>query len=125
GVFGWSDRHPLGVDGLYLRGGEGVVIRYNDIVAGNEKYWSYGLSTYNKSAYDGGMGWDSDLYGNYVLGANADGLEVDGGSMNVRVYGNKIEAASQPISLDSSALGPIYVFRNLITNQGDQLEYTV
>ncbi|MDR6555077.1 Ig-like domain-containing protein [Paenibacillus qinlingensis] len=125
GVNGWSERHPLGVDGFYLRGGEGVVIRYNDIVAGNDKYWSYGLSTYNNSAYDGGIGWDSDLYGNYVLGANADGLEVDGGSMNVRVYGNKIEAASQPISLDSSALGPIYVFRNLITNQGDQLEYTV
>ncbi|TNJ65084.1 hypothetical protein FE784_17000 [Paenibacillus hemerocallicola] len=120
GFFEWNEKHPQGVSGMYARGGVGVVIRYNDIVGSDDHRFNALIETYGNHDTDGGIGVDSDVYGNYLAFGQADSMELEGSNMNVRFYNNKIEGMSGGLGMDSVYIGPVYVFRNLITNLGDE-----
>lgn len=120
GLHQWTEKHPLGVDGIYLRGGIGMVIRYNDIIGSDDHRFNYPISGVDNHKREGGVGSDSDVYGNYLANAQADGIELEGADMNVRFYENKIEGTSNGLGMDSNYIGPLYVYRNLITNMGDE-----
>ena len=47
-----------------------------------------------------------------------DGMEIDGGQLNSRVYQNRIERFYCGVSLAPNQTGPSYLFRNLIVNLG-------
>ncbi len=59
---------------------------------------------------------DTDIYNNTCIDATDDGIEIDGGAINVRVWGNKISGANQGISIAPNIVGPAYIFRNTIAN---------
>lgn len=120
GFFEWNEKHPQGVSGMYARGGQGVVIRYNDIVGSDDHRFNAGIETYVNGDRDGGVGTDSDVYGNYLAYAQADSMELEGADMNLRFYNNRIEGVSGGIGMDSNYVGPAYVYRNLIHNLGDE-----
>ncbi|MDR6553182.1 InlB B-repeat-containing protein [Paenibacillus qinlingensis] len=116
----WDDKHPQGVSAMYARGGQGVVIRYNDIVGSDDHRFNDAIETWGNGEVDGGVGKDSDVYGNYFAYTQDDSVELEGSDMNVRFYNNKIEGVANGVGLDTNYVGPIYLYRNVLTNLGDE-----
>ena len=57
---------------------------------------------------------DTDIHGNLCNGATDDGIELDGNNVNTRVWDNTIVGANVGFSIGASAVGPTYVFRNVV-----------
>jgi hypothetical protein len=67
----------------------------------------------------GGFFKDTDVNDNYCDGATDEGIELDGGNMNVRVWGNTIVRANGGFSITPVHYGPVYVFRNVVRDLAD------
>jgi len=126
GAFPWDFGHPKGPTGIMtLNPGQQNVIRYNELyasgpnlVTADKKHWLYdGMMGNNNFSTQGFPGSDSDIYHNYVRNVMDDGIEVEGGGLNVRVWGNYIDYPSlSAIATTTVHYGPTYVFRN-VTNR--------
>ena len=114
----WSSTHPAGCEAIYYRVKSGCVIRYNDLIGSEIHRWNDAIEGYGNGSYAGGPGRDTDIYGNMFAFGQDDGMELDGGQMNVRVYDNRIEQFLCGISNVSDLLGPTYMFGNLIADMG-------
>ena len=57
---------------------------------------------------------DTDIHGNVCIGATDDGIELDGNNVNTRVWDNVITGANVGFSIGPSAVGPTYIFRNVV-----------
>ena len=57
---------------------------------------------------------DTDIHGNLCIGATDDGIELDGNNVNTRVWENIIVGSNVGFSIGASAVGPTYVFRNVV-----------
>lgn len=57
---------------------------------------------------------DTDIHGNLCEGATDDGIELDGNNVNTRVWDNVIVGSNVGFSVGASAVGPTYVFRNVV-----------
>jgi hypothetical protein len=62
----------------------------------------------------GGYFKDTDVYENYCQGATDEGIEIDGGNANIRVWANTVVGANIGFSITPVYYGPVYVFRNLV-----------
>lgn len=116
----WSSTHPNGSTGIYYRIVDGCVIRYNRIIGNEVHRWNDGIEGSGNGHYTGGPSRDTDIYGNTITYGQDDGMELDGGQMNVRVYGNKIEQFICGVSLVTNLAGPSYIYENVITNMGTE-----
>ena len=58
-----------------------------------------------------------DFFGNEVLWTGDDGLEIDYGHRNIRVFDNRITNSGMGVSVQPSWGGPIYIIRNVFVNQ--------
>jgi hypothetical protein len=97
---------------FYMMGG--LVVR-NNVVR-----WSGVANTYGPyDAFGGGPEdnpiylKDCDFYDNVVSDCHDDGLQPDGGNVNVRVWGNTVSNSFSGISACPVDLGPLYIFRNV------------
>lgn len=115
----WFFSHPAGPQGIYLWGAGGVVIRYNDFVGSDLHRWDDAIESRGNGLENGGPARDCDVYGNLMFLSNDDGIELDGGQMNIRTYFNRFEGYHCAVSTAPCLLGPSYVFRNLMTRPGD------
>lgn len=61
---------------------------------------------------------DLDMVGNFIHDGGDDGLEPDGGGVNMRIWGNRITRMLTAISLAPIERGPVYVVRNVAYNSG-------
>jgi len=63
---------------------------------------------------------NSDFYNNTVIGASDDGIQPEGGCVNVRVWGNKVYSTRTAgifgMGYCPVQRGPLYSFRNLVVN---------
>lgn len=117
----WMFAHPAGPNAIFLsplKGG--TVLRWNDMIGSDEHRWNDVVEGRSNGSPTGGFYRDSDIYGNYLAFANDDGIELEGGGMNVRFYHNMIEGALCGVSTGGGILGPQFIFQNLITNPGDE-----
>ncbi len=117
----WMFSHPAGPSAVYVnqtRGG--TVLRWNDFVGSDEHRWNDVIEGRSNSAPDGGFFRDSDITGNFLAFGNDDGVELEGGGMNVRFYRNKIEGTLCGVSTGACILGPQFIHGNVITNPGDE-----
>jgi hypothetical protein len=76
---------------------------YNDVIGGG-----------SNGSFRGSPGKDSDIYRNVVSHCWDDGLEVEGGSRNVRVWGNYITQALMSIGNAPCSIGPLYIWGNVV-----------
>lgn len=116
----WYYSHPAGPTAVYMRARGGIVLRYNDFVGSVQHRWNDVIEGHGNGKPDGGFNRDSDIYGNYLVIGNDDGIELDGGQCNVRFWGNKIENTLCGISTAANLRGPSYIFNNLVANLGDE-----
>lgn len=122
----WAgNNHPAGPSAIYvqntidMRMKGNFVVRYNDLVGSDDIRWNDVIEGENNGSDFGSFYRDSDIYGNMLCFANDDGAELDGGQMNVRFYGNRVESCYAGLSLAPCTLGPSYVYRNVFFNSGD------
>ena len=118
--------HPAGPQAIvaeYTRGGN--VIRWNDFVGSDEHRWNDVIECIHNSSPQGGLFRDSEIIGNYLTFGNDDGIEMEGGGLNLRFIGNKIEGVLDGISFGACRIGPQYAIGNLIVNLADEEGYTI
>lgn len=97
---------------LFNAGGNHV-IRYNECWSDMEHMYNDIIGGGSNGSYRGSPGPDSDIYGNYVSHCWDDGLEVEGGSRNVRVWDNYMTHCMIMIGNAAGSIGPLYIWRNV------------
>ncbi len=113
----WDTAHPHGPQGVTLWETDGQnVIRSNTVTSNNSHYYNDGIGGGKNSSTRGNVYRDSDIYNNTVKYCRDDGLEIEGGNMNVRIWNNHIDNCFVGIATAANLTGPNYIFRNLITN---------
>ena len=95
----------------------GIVVRNNTFRSNNYQLWD-GVSTYPEDE-DGAENLleSCDFYGNNIYRADDDGLQIEGGNKNVRIWDNYIEDCDIGIATCPVLEGPCYVFRNIVWNK--------
>ena len=118
----WIFSHPSGPQAIvagFTRGGN--VIRWNDFVGSDEHRWNDVIEGFPNDSPEGGLFRDSDIIGNYLAYANDNGIELEGGGMNLRFIGNKLEGIMSDISFGANLIGPQYAVGNVSMNPGDEV----
>ena len=117
----WGYGHPAGPQGVILSSTDGNnVVRYNDLIGSETHWWNDAIESSRNRDVAGGPYRDTDIYGNVLAFCNDDGVELDGGQINVRFWGNWIDKALCGVSCAPNRRGPSYVFRNLIVLTGEE-----
>src|SRR5207248_3874866 len=87
--------------------------RYNEVIGDASHHWMDGIGGEDNFSFTGFPNRDSDVYGNRVTFAWDDGIEVEGGDRNVRVWGNYIDECFTGVASAGVSVGPLYIFRNV------------
>lgn len=117
----WYYSHPAGPQAIMMMSPDhSTVIRYNDFIAADGHNWNDAVESSSNFTTDGGFNRDADIYGNFMIFANDDCIELDGGQNNVRCFDNRFESALCGISLQGCMTGPSFVFNNLISGTGER-----
>jgi len=110
----YNSYHPHGAQAVTWGNNQGNhVIRYNEITSDDEHRFNDGIGGFSNFGTVGFPGPDSDVYGNIVEYCWDDGLEIEGGNRNVRVWGNYIDNSFVGIATCATRAGPLYVYRNV------------
>jgi hypothetical protein len=121
---GWDagGTHPVGPNGINFEyPGPNNVIRYNNLFNNDSnKRFMDGIGGADNFTVSGFPGKDSDVYCNFIDGVWDDGIEVEGGGCNVRVWSNWINNSFTGVASATCAIGPLYIFNN-VTNVGQRL----
>jgi hypothetical protein len=89
------------------------VLRYNECYSDLEHMYNDVIGGGSNGSFNGSPGPDSDIYGNLVSHCWDDGLEVEGGNRNVRVWDNYIAQSMMMIGNAATSIGPLYIWRNV------------
>ena len=89
------------------------VIRYNECYSDLEHMYNDVIGGGSNGSFRGSPGHDSDIYGNLVSHCWDDGLEVEGGNRNTRVWGNYIAQSAMMIGNAATSIGPLYIWCNV------------
>ena len=107
--------HSAGTQAISLFNTAGNhVIRYNECWTDMEHMFNDIIGGASNGSYKGAPGPDSDVYGNFVSHCWDDGLEIEGGNRNTRVWGNYIEQTLMGIGNAATSIGPLYIWNNIV-----------
>lgn len=115
----WSEpkypTHSAGPQAISLYNTAGNhVIRYNECTSDLEHMYNDIIGGASNGSFKGAPGPDSDVYGNIVSHCWDDGLEIEGGNRNTRVWNNYIEQTMMGIGNAATSIGPLYLWRNVV-----------
>ncbi|MDQ8208462.1 right-handed parallel beta-helix repeat-containing protein [Coraliomargarita sp. SDUM461003] len=117
----WKNGHPLGPTSIILFNSDGnLVIRNNSLIGGEEHRFNDTIEGAYNNYITGGPHRDTDFDGNTMFFSNDDGVELDGGQMNVRFFNNWIQSSYCGVSTAPTILGPSYIYNNLIVLEGEE-----
>ena len=116
----WSEptypTHSMGPQCITLFNTAGNhVIRYNECFSDLDHMFNDIIGGGSNGSFQGAPGADSDIYGNFISHCWDDGLEIEGGNRNVRVWGNYITQSMMMIGNAATSIGPLYVWRNVVS----------
>jgi len=94
-----------------LSTGGGHVIEGNTISGG----WD-GIGGEPEDSVYGGVYRDTLIEGNTIAHCHDDGIQVEGGNVNVTVRGNRVEDCGIGVAFAPNISGPLYLERNTIRN---------
>lgn len=113
--------HPAGPQAISLFNTAGNhVLRYNECWSDKDHMFNDIIGGGNNASFKGAPGPDSDVYGNVVSDCWDDGLEIEGGNRNTRVWGNYISQSLMGIGNAATSIGPLYLWRNVVTHSQQQ-----
>ncbi len=120
----WFYCHPSGPNAIFAGETENATVRYNDFIGSDQHRWNDAVESSDNGSLLGSFYKNAEIYGNYFAVGNDDGIELDGGQINTRFFGNKLEATLCGISTAPCLAGPSYYFANLIVNPGEEFRFT-
>ena len=100
------------------------VIRYNECYSDLDHMFNDVIGGGSNGSFRGAPGPDSDIYGNFVSHCWDDGLEVEGGNRNVRVWGNYITQCMMMIGNAPTSIGPLYFWQNVVARSQWRPDHT-
>jgi len=113
--------HTMGPQAITLFDTAGNhVIRYNECYSDLDRMCNDIVGGGSNGSFKGAPGHDSDIYGNLVSHCWDDGLEVEGGNRNVRVWDNYITQSMMMIGNAATSIGPLYIWRNVVARSQSQ-----
>jgi len=120
----YEPRYPTHSQGpqcisLFNTGGNHV-LRYNECWSDLDHMYNDIIGGGSNGSFRGSPGPDSDIYGNFISHCWDDGLEVEGGSRNVRVWDNYITQSMMMIGNAACSIGPLYIWRNVCARSQSQ-----
>lgn len=114
GANDWESGHPSGPQAVTLINSKGGnVIRYNTIRSTEDHGFNDGIGGGTNYGFEGSPNRDSDIYGNQISNCWDDAIESEGANCNVRIWSNYIHHTFVHVATASTAMGPLYVFRNV------------
>ena len=117
----WRYAHPVGTEAVMMyRPAHSTVIRYNDFVGSDLHRFNDCVESNGNFSEDGGFNRDADIYGNFMIFANDDCIELDGGQRNVRCFDNRFEGSLVGISIQGCMVSPSFVFGNILSGLGEE-----
>ena len=119
----WFYTHPSGPNGIHAGDSKEIVLRGNDIFGSTFHRWNDAVESKGNGKLSGGIGSDAEIFSNYFAVCNDDGMELDGGQMNVRFCFNKSEDTLCGVSAAPCLIGPSYIMNNLFCGKGDEYFY--
>ena len=121
----WYYCHPAGPEAIYMRKPEhSTVLRWNDFVGSDVHRWNDAVEGAGNFHEDGGFNRDADIYGNFMIFANDDCIELDGGQQNVRTFENRFEGALCGASIQGCMVSPTFVYNNLFSGMVEEFNKT-
>jgi len=119
----WYYHHPEGPNAVLMgRPKHSTVLRYNDFIGSDRHLWNDAVEGLDNFEENGGFNRDADIYGNFMIFANDDCIELDGGQQNVRCYENRFEGALVGVSVQGCMVGPSFVFNNWFTGMDEEFD---
>lgn len=117
----WSEpvypTHTMGPQCISLFNTAGNhIIRYNECFSDIDHMYNDVIGGGSNGSFRGSPGHDSDIYGNFISHCWDDGLEVEGGNRNVRIWDNYITQCMNMIGNAATSIGPLYIWRNVVTH---------
>lgn len=117
----WYYCHPAGPEAVMMACPDhSTVIRWCDFVGADGLNWNDAVEGARNFREDGGFNRDADIYGNFMIFASDDCIELDGGQRNVRCFDNRFEGSLCGVSVQGCMMGPSYVYNNLFSGKGEQ-----
>jgi len=115
----FRSNHPQGAKAVYFkpptRGNH--VIRFNEFFGDDAHLFNDVLfeSVGGASPSPGnGLVRDSDIHGNLIADCVDDGMEIERGTRNIRIWGNVFDRAGIKTICSCPWWGPYYIFRNVV-----------
>lgn len=119
----WFYSHPAGPNAVFIGGTSGAAIRYNDFIGSTLKRWNDTIEGESGNGSNNGSVYrDAEICGNYFAFGNDDGMELDGGQINCRFFGNRTEGHLCGVSTAPCRKGPSYLYQNVFCNPGDEYD---
>ena len=115
----WFYSHPAGPKAINAGMAANATVRYNDFIGGDKHRWNDAVECQGNSSPVGGFYRNAEIYGNVFALTNDDGIELEGGEINTRFFGNRVENTLCGVSSGSCSRGPSYIFNNLFWRSGD------
>lgn len=105
---------------IKLKDTGGHFIIYNNTITGNGLFMDGIGGEDNDDIFDGPHR-DTDIYNNTISNCWDDAMELEGGQMNLRYWGNTINQTYGRMGVGHAAisLGPVYGFRNIFNQVRD------
>ena len=117
----WRYAHPVGTEAVMMyRPAHSTVIRYNDFIGSDLHRFNDCVESNGNFSEDGGFNRDADIYGNFMIFANDDCIELDGGQRNVRCFDNRFEGSLVGCSIQGCMVSPSFVFGNILSGLGEE-----
>jgi len=117
----WYYCHPAGSEAVWMdRPDHSTVLRYNDFIGADAHRFNDCVEGSGNFYPDGGFNRDADIYGNFMIFANDDCIELDGGQRNVRCFENRFEGALCGVSTQGCMVSPSFVYNNLFSGMGEE-----
>ena len=115
----WSEpvypTHSAGPQAISLFNTAGNhVIRYNECWSDLEHMYNDVIGGGSNGSFRGAPGPDSDVYGNVISHCWDDGLEIEGGNRNTRIWRNYITQTMMGIANAATSIGPLYLWGNVV-----------
>lgn len=121
----WYYCHPAGPNAILMdKPDHSTVIRWNDFIGSDLHRWNDAVEGVDNFSPTGGFNRDADIYGNFMIFANDDCIELDGGQQNVRCFGNRFESAFCGVSVQGCVVGPSFVYDNLFSGMCDEFGHS-
>ena len=117
-----AGKDVIGDEGVVITG-DGHVVCHNYIQGFSDGLSFGSIDIDAQGVSDYGPNTSFDVYGNEICNCLDDGMELDWGRSNIRVFRNRVTNSLKGVSCQPVFGGPIYIIRNVLVNNQSTFKF--